>query len=135
MKVSFTGTRKGMNEEQKTLFEEILKELKAHALFHGDCIGADNDAHVIANALNIEILKRPCVLLDQRAHTKEGICIAEPEQPLDRNKKLVDDGEILVATPAGMDEEQRSGTWSTIRYARKVEKPIIIIFPNGHVLT
>ncbi len=85
--------------------------------------------------MGIEILKRPSVLLDKRAHTKEGICIAEPEKPLDRNKKLVDDGEILVATPAELNEERRSGTWSTIRYARKTDKPIIIIFPNGHVLT
>jgi hypothetical protein len=51
--------------------------------------------------------------------------------PLDRNKMMVDDCEALIATPRLMVEELRSGTWSTIRYARKCRKPVHIVWPDG----
>ena len=136
MKVSFTGTRLGMNSVQKQLFTKIIGELGATEFYHGDCVGADADAHkiVVATKQDISVKKRPCNIDSQRAFTTEGECIADPEPPLVRNKKIVDDGEILVAIPGGQFEEIRSGTWSTVRYAKKNQKPIIIIWPNGHVL-
>lgn len=136
MKVSFTGTRKGMNETQMSLFAGILEQLGVTEFYHGDCIGADENAHdlVVASGADIEIKKRPCNIESQRAFTKEGTCIAEPEAPLDRNKKLVDDSETLVAIPGEQFEELRSGTWATIRYAKRNQVPVIIIWPNGHIL-
>jgi len=125
-----------MNETQMMLFAQIITELKTTEFYHGDCIGADEQAHALVLALEgeIAIKKRPCNLNSQRAFTKEGECIAEPEPPLDRNKKLVDDGEITVAVPGEDFEEVRSGTWATVRYSKKSGKPVIIIWPNGHVL-
>jgi len=36
--------------------------------------------------------------------------------------------------PKGKVEEWRgSGTWATIRYARKVGKPVTIIYPDGEI--
>lgn len=134
MKVSFTGTRKGMTETQKRLFRACLDRKEITEFCHGDCIGADEGAHNIAVSLKtIEIKKRPCNLNSQRAFTKEGTCLAEPEHPLDRNKKIVDDGDMLIACPGEQFEERRSGTWATVRYARKQGKRIIIIWPNGNV--
>ena len=43
---------------------------------------------------------------------------------------LVDACEVLLATPKG-PEKLRSGTWATVRYARKVGKRIVIIEPDG----
>lgn len=137
MKVAFTGTRKGMNVVQKKLFEHAMSRPEITDFYHGDCIGADEDAHNVIVQIDdkeINIKKRPCDLESQRAFTKEGEVIAEPEAPLDRNKKLVDDCDILVAAPGEEFEELRSGTWSTIRYAKKSNKPVIIIWPNGHLL-
>jgi hypothetical protein len=134
MILSFTGTRKGMNEVQKELFQQLVDEINPKVFVHGDCDGADEDAHnIIVSKGNIEIHKRPCTFDNQRAFTKEGTCVAEPEYALDRNKKIVDDGEILIATPGENKEVLRSGTWSTIRYASKTNKPVVIIYPNGKV--
>jgi hypothetical protein len=33
----------------------------------------------------------------------------------------------LIATPESLTEELRSGTWATIRYARKIKKPCLIL--------
>lgn len=123
-----------MTEEQKKMSKHFLLTLEASVFNHGDCDGADHDAHNIAvECGNISIKKRPCNLDFQRAFTTEGECVAEPEAPLDRNKKIVDDGDVLVAAPGEMEEELRSGTWATIRYAKKIGKPTIIIWPNGHI--
>jgi len=51
--------------------------------------------------------------------------------PLTRNHDIVDCTELLIACPKSMKEELRSGTWATVRYARKLERPVIIIYPNG----
>ena len=132
-KVSFTGSRDGMTEEQKITFEYFLHTNKITELYHGDCVGADDDAHAIAISLNVEVFKRPCNITQARAFTQGGKDIAEPKKPLDRNKDIVNDSDLLIATPNGYTEELRSGTWSTIRYARKMSKDVIIIWPNGEI--
>jgi hypothetical protein len=38
-----------------------------------------------------------------------------------------------LACPRGYTEELRSGTWATIRYARKTGVPYVIIFPDRTV--
>ena len=43
-----------------------------------------------------------------------------------------DETDMLVACPKG-PEEVRSGTWSTVRFARKRGKRIVIIMPDGTV--
>jgi len=132
MKVGFTGTRKGMTSEQKDTFAKVLKEVSAHVFTHGDCIGADAQAHEIAIKNRwLYIEKRPCTLPDQRAWTIGGHKCYPPEAPALRNMRIVDDCEVLIATPGGFKEVRRSGTWMTIRYARKVGNLVIIIWPDG----
>ena len=55
--------------------------------------------------------------------------------PLARNRIIAARCDALLACPAEPDEQLRSGTWSTIRYARKAGKPITIIRPDGGVLS
>jgi len=131
MVISFTGTRKGMSKYQIDTFVKLLYEYGAQVFIHGDCVGADADAHVLAMSQGIEVLKRPCNIERQRAFTDGGRVVAEPEAPLIRNRKIVDDGEQLIACPGTFHEEQRSGTWATIRYAKRNDKPVTIIWPDG----
>ena len=130
MKISFTGTRMGMTNEQKHKFENLITNLSGTTLIHGDCIGADTDAHNIADKMGLINHIRPCTITQCRAHCK-GKILAHPKNPLVRNKDIVNDGEILIATPETMEETKRGGTWHTIRYARNNNKPYIIIWPDG----
>ena len=41
--------------------------------------------------------------------------------------------ETEIACPAENKEVMRSGTWATIRYAKRIKKPITIIWPDSGV--
>jgi hypothetical protein len=53
-----------------------------------------------------------------------------PVEPyLERNKRIVDNVTLLIATPKEFHHTLRSGTWSTIRYAWKKKIDVVIIPP------
>ena len=130
MKVGFTGTRRGMTLSQKLAVRELLLLLQPEAVQHGDCVGADADFHEIATGLGLLVQIRPCNLSNQRAFC-HGIVIANEKPPLERNKDIVFDTNLLIACPGGATEELRSGTWATMRYTRKYSKPLYLVWPDG----
>jgi hypothetical protein len=50
-----------------------------------------------------------------------------------RNKDIVIETASLIAAPADPVEQLRSGTWSTVRFARQRGKPVFLILPDGTV--
>ncbi len=130
MRVGFTGTSKGMNIDQlicvRTLLGRFWQPDYAH---HGDCVGADSQFHSLCEAFS-----RPTRIVihppkDSKARAfRPSMFSRRPKDYLERNRDIVDACDVLLATPKGK-EIQRSGTWSTIRYARKLGKPIIILMP------
>ena len=138
-KVGFTGTQKGMTDSQKLMFDAIIIELDSIGFaefHHGDCVGADKDAHDSVLALSKHLTSPPRTIIHPpKKKTKRAFCSSdESRKPLSylaRNKEIVNSVDIIVATPAEEKEVLRSGTWSTIRRARKQDKPVLIINPNG----
>lgn len=128
--VAFTGTRKGMTPKQLKSFRWLLKKLDASTLVHGDCVGADEQAGDIAASLGMTVHLRPSTS-KTRAFSKVGTIVAAPKPPLERNPDIVDDGNCVVACPGRMNEELRSGTWAAVRYARKQDCLIWIVWPDG----
>ena len=106
--------------------------IRYHDFTHGGAIGADTDAHGILSQIEgFEVFVRPCS--DERYWywIDFGVInIFQPKSPLERNEDIVNDGEILIACPSRLGEELRSGTWATVRYARKVGKPVIVLDPG-----
>lgn len=137
--IGFTGTRNGLTPRQafEVAFILNLYSKDYDTFTHGDCIGSDIESESIAISIGYKIKIRPCTIRSMRAFSKNGIMVAEPEQPLDRNKKIVDDSSIIIACPKEQSEILRSGTWSTIRYVKKnlLSRNIImyIIFPDGSI--
>lgn len=133
MHIGFSGTRNGMNEYQKKLLTEILTRLSAKGdakivLHHGDCIGADEEAHYIAKELGIEIHIHPPKERKYRAFLS-GAALYPEKSYLTRNHDIVNSTQRLYAAPSQDYEILRSGTWATIRYAYKVGKPVFLIRP------
>jgi hypothetical protein len=135
MKVGFTGTRDGMADAQFVRFRQCFSESHAGEFHHGCCVGADEDAALqIADsyALLVKIVGHPSDIASltsaeavRRSHQ------TLPARPaLERNRDIVDACDLLIACPKG-PEERRSGTWATIRYARKVGRPVVIVWPDG----
>lgn len=130
MILGFTGTRKGMTEKQKATFALLLQRAEASLFIHGDCLGADADAHAIAFPV-VPVKIRPCTLSNQRAYCKGAVKIELARPPLERNIAIVNESAVLLACPSGFEEELRSGTWATLRYAKRSGKPVVIIWPDG----
>ena len=130
--IGFTGTQDGMTQQQKDKLKELLSiERLSHSNFHhGDCIGADEEACLIATELGFNLHCHPPNNPSKRAFVKSAV-YAEEKPYLDRNRDIVDSCYKLYATPKDFKEELRSGTWATIRYARKNNKQVMIIYPDG----
>lgn len=126
MKVGFTGTQQGVDANRLLRFKYFLSENAATEFHHGDCIGADEQAHTIARELGISIFIHPPFNQTKRAFCQGGTELPMKEY-LARNRDIVDSTDMLIALPKTTIEQIRSGTWATIRYARNVNKRIIIL--------
>jgi len=133
--LGFTGTRAGMTYEQSVKVTGLLIKIHPGNAVHGDCTGADKDFDDICKGLGIfrEVFpgKDRNGLSPSRA-----FCDAEIRHPvlpyLVRDRIIVEKAKLgLIACPKGKTEERRSGTWTTVRYARSMLRPIYIIFPDG----
>jgi predicted Rossmann fold nucleotide-binding protein DprA/Smf involved in DNA uptake len=69
----------------------------------------------------------------ERPEGRRGMTLVmhPPRSFLERNHDIVDASEVLVAIPKETEEVLRSGTWATIRYAHKLRRRVMIIYPNG----
>lgn len=134
IRVGFTGSRYGMNDYQRQEVMRWLMSLNPNAhrqravLNHGDCKGADAEAHQLALALGYWKVIHP-----PENSVNRAFCVGEEVRPvaeyLIRNIHIVDESDIMLATPKGV-EEPRSGTWHAIRYTKRVGKPVVVILPG-----
>lgn len=130
--VGFTGTRIGMTAKQLATLRGVLQLLRPTETHDGDALGADAEFLRLAIERDPETrtVAHPCDIEAARAFRPHGTTL-EVRPPLDRNRDIVDACDILIAAPAGMAEERRSGTWATVRYARNLGRPIITVWPDG----
>ena len=132
--MGITGARGGMTPEQKEQFKQILIDKKVTVLHHGDCLGADADAHDIAEELGIHIVVHPPAINSLRAF-KTGDEFREAKGYLERDRDIVNESDELTGTPALDYETERSGTWYTLRHGLKTNKPTDAIKPDGTLFT
>ena len=132
-RVGFTGTQNGMTEKQLIMLQGLLSN-GCDEFHHGDCVGADAQAHRLVTDMD----KSPPIFIHPpKDDSKRAFCptlderMCEPEEYLKRNHHIVDECDALIATPATNQEVIRSGTWATVRYARTQGKFVTIIPPQG----
>lgn len=128
MKIGFTGSREGMSQHQKEQFVLKMFELLPSEFHHGDCDGADAEAHDIVREFlpKVKIIVYPPLSFRRRA-MKQGDVIMEPEGYIKRDYRIVNSVDFLIGAPKTDTEQIRSGSWTTIRYARKIDKPYVIL--------
>lgn len=134
LQIGFTGTKNGMTSRQRELIRNKLLNLKFEGfqyVHHGDCIGADAQFHEIALSIGFHVVIHPPSNPRLRAHLHDAYTQILPvKEYLQRNHDIVNASSIMLATPKGDIEEIRSGTWATVRYARKNKKEIHIFYPG-----
>ncbi len=139
--VGFTGTRQGLTDPQrhelKLLYQisDGINQTAIEEFHHGDCEGADAQAHDIFDDGSIRVIIHPCTIRGKRAFKKptSGYVILE-FPPLERNQHIVDACDVLICCPKENTMINRSGTWSTYRCAFKASKEIWLILPDGKVI-
>jgi hypothetical protein len=124
----FTGTRKGMTDRQKVEVERLFVELGVSTVYHGVAVGSDEEASLIAQRLGIRTRGFPSNKDEDRSRVAHSDAIEAPGEPLQRNKAMVTRAHLVIACPDG-PERQRSGTWSTIRFAKKEGKKLYVVEP------
>ena len=134
MDVGFSGTQIGMTRKQYARVEDLLSEywmrdrsLRAH---HGDCIGADVHFHNLARRFGARMIGHPPVNRSKRAFC-DFHEVREEKPYRQRNYDIVQESLAIITTPKGYEEELRSGTWMTIRMARRHEVELRIVLPDG----
>jgi hypothetical protein len=125
MKVGVTGSQQKRPQRTIDRLRALLIEWGASELHHGDCVGFDAQAHEVAVSLGIRTVIHPPENPKARAFC-EGDEVRSPLPYLDRNKNIVRETERMIAAPRG-PEELRSGTWSTVRFAKKIGRPGVVL--------
>jgi hypothetical protein len=139
----FSGTRKGMTDEQLDWLRQFIVERRPSEVHHGACVGADEQLHHMVLELRFRVIGRVVIVVhppinEEFMMSKEhfvhpGVRVLPAKGYHPRNHDIVDATPLLAATPEGPEEEfPRSGTWSTIRYAAG-RSPVLICDPNGIV--
>jgi hypothetical protein len=122
-----------MAERQRSELERLLREMTPAELHHGGCLGADAEAHGLALDLGVpSIIVHPSTIPELTAELRRDgertfVTVLEPRKPLKRNRDIVRAVDILIAAPATAHEVERSGTWATIRFARRAMPSMRVI--------
>ena len=136
MNIAFTGTRQGMTVSQQGTVRELLIGMEGGTVHHGCCHGADREFHRIAYVQGYRIVLHPGDTSQEAWALTQEYCdgIYPLKHSLSRNRQMVDETTVLIATPQTEEEVLRSGIWATIRYARKCDRVIYVIRPDGEVI-
>lgn len=136
--IGFAGAQYPMSTRARiTLHVNLFDEYEKHhstspiCLHHGDCINSDFEASKIGKALGYLVHAHPSFIEKKRGFSEFNDVIHAPKQPLERNEDIARICQTLYATPHTYNEIIRSGTWTTIRRARALNREICIIFPDG----
>lgn len=136
VKIGFTGSQRGLTSKQNEDLFALLKRLNPELGVHGACIGADDLFDQLCAKLGISRAIFPSTNLSKRVPDAElisrsgSVCTIYPAKPgLERNADIVNLGAALIACPRQSFEIVRSGTWATVRLARRLGKPIHLLLP------
>jgi hypothetical protein len=139
MRLGITGTTSGATMPQAATLWSVMMSFTYGEFHHGDAIGIDSLGHTAARAVkemrggSLRIVEHPANIPGKRAFCADADIIHEPLPPLARNKRIAAESDVLVAVPLSSEEWLRSGTWATVRYARKYGKLVLRINPDGSV--
>jgi hypothetical protein len=139
MRVGFTGTRDGMTADQLAAMATWLScRPDVTEFHHGDCVRADDQAANLVYTQGWQwfdalIVAHPPTVESRRAFNIHASRTLPPLPYLERNRHIVDACDLLLACPKFDREQDRGGTWYTIRFTREVGKPVVIFWPDGRV--
>lgn len=137
MKIGVTGTRKGMNENQRDSVTSFLRGLSMEfdylELHHGNCVGVDVEVAEIAKELGFRIVSHPGPKSQYSGKNDEVNDETRETLPyFTRNRRIVNETNFLLVVPFEDTHQNKGGTWYTYDYALKKGKPMRIFYPHQY---
>lgn len=125
----------GMKPAQLASVIELLRQnyWVGNEFHHGDCIGADVQAASEADKKGYRIGVHPPLSNKYRGFYHHYDFTYPPAEYLVRDRRIVQETEALIAAPHTAYEIVRSGTWTTVRYARELNRMIYVVKPDGAI--
>lgn len=140
--LGITGSRDGASERQKKTLSALMslwiRITTDPSFHHGDCEGVDDESVTLAFVFGMNLVCHPPLNEKYRSSSTTRIPyqeIREPKEYMHRNRDIVNESSVLIAVPDTFSEVLRSGTWSTVRYAMRIKKLVIVIWPDGSMST
>jgi len=134
-----TGAQEPIGDYNTRVYNTFLTlDPKKDKVLTGACVGIDRVAAITAYALGFfvhTIIPANLAKIDEQffAHCTTYEYMPKGTSYMDRNWRLVNHPDYpcdcLLAFPNQNEEILRSGTWSTVRRARKLGKEVRIISP------
>lgn len=136
--IGITGTRTGGSALQLDWLYRTFEEQEVGEVHHGACIGIDSSAHFAALEVGARVHVWPPtnpILIDPNCLLPHPLVTVHPNMPyLNRNREIVRAATVLIGFPKEDEEPEpfTGGTWYTINFARRTNKPVVIVYPDGH---
>jgi hypothetical protein len=146
--VGISGVRHPLNAAQRDLFRNLIAVFRpvdfgaeqGVMMHHGACTGADSEAHTAGCVYGFDITLHPASNTGQwhNGYLKpqgRGVQL-ERHASYVRNRQIVAAADVLIVAPLypeAYPQSLRSGTWQTIRYARKKGIPVYYAMLNGYL--
>jgi len=137
--IGFTGTREGFTGPQVKSFKDLLADLvslhPAADFHHGDCEGADAEAHDIVRALCPAwiIHIHPGPEGDRHRAGRAGDKLYAPKGHFARNRDIVNASSLVIGVSKTPHRLELGGTWYTLDFAKKSKVQTKVIWPAGDV--
>lgn len=135
--IGMSGSRNGLSAAQHLwLTKHAIPGLLAESgedwrFHHGDCVGADEQVH----DLLVRLGHGQRIVIHPPSDERYRAWRSAPEIRRERtyrarNIDIVVDSDHLWAFPSGVESAQpRSGTWMTVRIARRMGVPVEVVEP------
>ena len=142
--VGFTGTRHGFMPRQRETFLDSINGLIGAwgspdklVFHHGDCVGADAQAHAMVRELGIPVVIHPPVSPRSRAFCTDYAETWIEKEYRERDVDIVLSAHMMYAVPETHYELPGSGTWWTVHYANALvltrHVVVALIWPDGQL--
>jgi hypothetical protein len=88
---------------------------------------------VLANFPDCKVICHPPIYESKQAYVGGHVVLPRKDY-MSRNRDIVDASEVMIATPKTKEEELRSGTWATVRYAKRKRVLVRVIYPEWEIM-
>lgn len=134
--VGITASREGLSAQQCDALTKILHRLRcefgALLFHHGCCRGGDEIGARLAREAGYFVVGHPPESNKLRSWVKCDY-LMDPLPYLDRDTRIVEWSDFVIGLPQ-IPECSRSGTWYTIREARRLQRRLVVINTAGMII-